>query len=267
MTLETQAARQVRARAPKANPRVAVVLGSGWGGLTEHVNNAVRIPYGELEGFPQATVAGHSGELWLGDIGGQEVAVMSGRKHAYETGEVNGMRVPLETFKAIGCDTVLLTNAAGSLKARMAPASLMVINDYINVTQRSPLVGEGGSERFVNMTDAFDPALRAIAHEVARNSGVQLHEGVYLWCFGPQFETPAEIRMFERLGADAVGMSTVPETIIARHLGLRVLAFSLITNMAAGMSGEALSHQHTLAQARSAGDGAGALLARVIANL
>lgn len=267
MIQETQAARQVRARAPQAKPRVAVILGSGWGGLTEHIVNPVRIPYGELEGFPQATVAGHSGELWLGEIAGQEVAVMSGRKHAYETGEVNGMRLPLETLKAIGCDTVLLTNAAGSLKAEMGPASLMVINDYINVTQRSPLVGEGGSERFVNMTNAYDPALRGIAHKVACDTGVKLHEGVYLWCFGPQFETPAEIRMFERLGADAVGMSTVPETIIARHLGLKVLAFSLITNMAAGMSAEALSHQHTLAQARSAGDTAGALLARVIAHL
>ncbi len=267
MTTETNAARQVRAIAPKARPRIAVVLGSGWGGLTDHLANAIRIPYSELEGFPQATVAGHSGELWLGDIAGHEVAVMSGRKHAYETGEVNGMRIPLETLKALGCDTVVLTNAAGSLKPDMGPGSLMVINDYINVTQRSPLVGEGGSERFVNMTNAFDPALRVIAHDVARDAEVSLHEGVYLWCFGPQFETPAEIRMFERLGADAVGMSTVPETIIARHIGLKVIAFSLITNMAAGMSAEALSHQHTLEQARAAGATAGMLLARVITHI
>lgn len=267
MTKERIAAQQVRAHAPHARPRIAVVLGSGWSGLTGHIEDPVRIPYAGLDGFPQATVPGHHGELWLGRLGGQEVAVMSGRKHAYETGAVDGMRIPLETLQALGCDSLVLTNAAGSLKAGMAPGSLMLVSDYINLTQRSPLVGEGGPERFVNMSDAYDPGLRAMARKTAAEAGVGLHEGVYLWCFGPQFETPAEIRMFERLGADAVGMSTVPETIIARHLGMRVLAFSLITNMAAGMSAETLSHQHTLAQAHAAGDTASRLLARVVGSI
>lgn len=267
MTTERIAAQHVRAHAPHARPRIAVVLGSGWSGLTEHIENPLRIPYAELDGFPAATVPGHHGELWLGRLGGQEVAVMSGRKHAYETGAVDGMRVPLETLQALGCDSVVLTNAAGSLKADMEPGSLMLLSDYINLTQRSPLVGEGGPERFVNMANAYDPTLRAIARKTATEAGIELHEGVYLWCFGPQFETPAEIRMFERFGADAVGMSTVPETIIARHLGMRVLAFSLITNMAAGMSTEALSHHHTLEQARAAGKKASGLLARVVGNI
>lgn len=255
---------QVRARAAGAHPRIAVILGSGWGGVTEHLRDAVRIPYAELGGFPQATVLGHSGELWLGRIGAHEVAVMSGRKHAYENGDVTGMKLPLLTLQALGCEVLVQTNAAGSLRAEMAPGSLMVLNDHINVSQRSPLVGEGGSERFVSMMNAYDPALRATAQTVASQRGITLHEGVYVWFLGPQFETPAEIRMFQRMGADAVGMSTVPETILARHAGMRVLAFSLLTNMAAGLSDESLSHAHTLSQAQAAGGAASSLLADVI---
>ena len=261
------AAQQVRALAPNAQPRIAVVLGSGWGGLTARIAEPVRIRYDALEGFPQATVQGHSGELWIGRIGGHEVAVMSGRKHAYENGDVKGMQLPLRTLRELGCEVLVQTNAAGSLRAAMAPGSLMVLADHINPSQRSPLVGAGGSERFVSMLDAYDPALRATAHAVAARRGVTLHEGVYVWTLGPQFETPAEIRMFQSMGADAVGMSTVPETIIARHAGLRVLAMSLITNMGAGLSGESLSHAHTLSQAHAASDVAGALLADVIASI
>lgn len=261
------AAQTVRQRAPGLTPRVAVVLGSGWGGLTEHVQNAVRIPYADLPGFPQATVAGHSGELWLGHIGEQPVAVMSGRKHAYETGAVDGMRAPLETLKALGCRVLVQTNAAGSLRASMPPGSLMAISDHINLPQRSPLVGVGGSERFVGMVDAYDPGLRAQASAWAAQRGFTLHQGVYAWAFGPQFETPAEIRMLAQLGADGVGMSTVPETILARYLGLRVLAFSLMTNMGAGLSDEQLSHAHTLQQAQAAGVQASGFLAAVVAAL
>lgn len=253
--------------APKAHPRIAVVLGSGWGGLTAHVQDAVRIPYANLEGFPQATVAGHSGELWLGHIGARPVAVMSGRKHGYETGAVDGMRIPLQVLQALGCEVLVQTNAAGSLRADMPPQSLMVLNDHLNLPQRSPLVGESGSERFVSMVDAYDPALRAQALTLAAQRGVALQEGVYAWAFGPQFETPAEIRMMARLGADAVGMSTVPETILARHAGLRVLALSLITNMGAGLSAEHLSHAHTLSQAQAGGDLASGVLAAIIGGL
>ena len=254
---------QIRAKAPAARPRIAVVLGSGWGGATAHVTEARRIPYSELSGFPHATVAGHSGELWLGRLGPHDVAVMSGRKHAYETGDVDGMKLPLRTLRALGCEVLVQTNAAGSTWPGMGPGALMLITDHLNLPQRSPLVGESGPERFVNMADAYDPALRAGAQAWARERGVALHEGVFAWFMGPQFETPAEIRMAQLLGAQAVGMSTVPETILARHAGMRVLALSLITNMAAGLSDESLSHAHTLAQA----DAAGALAAELLAGI
>ncbi len=254
-------------RLGELRPRVAVVLGSGWGELTSHITDAVRIPYSELEGFPKATVAGHSGELWLGRIGAQHVAVMSGRKHGYETGEIDGMKAPLRALKALGCGILVQTNAAGSLRAEMPPQSLMVLSDHINFPQRTPLLNETGSERFVSMVDAYDPVLRALARQIAQQRSVTLHEGVYAWWFGPQFETPAEIRMFAHLGADAVGMSTVPETIIARHAGMRVLALSMMTNMAAGMSSEQLSHAHTLAQAKAGSEQASGFLAALIAAI
>lgn len=253
--------------APAARPRIAVVLGSGWGGLTRHLQEAVHIPYAQLEGFPTATVAGHSGELWLGTIGTRQVAVLCGRQHGYETGAIDGMKTPLRVLKALGCDVLVQTNAAGSLRADMPPQSLMVLSDHINLPQRSPLVGEGGLERFVSMADAYDPILRAQALATAAQRGTPLHQGVYAWALGPQFETPAEIRMLHRLGADAVGMSTVPETILARHAGLRVLALSFITNMGAGLSGEALSHAHTLSQAQVGSDAASGLLAAILGAL
>lgn len=258
---------QIRVFAPRAGPRIALVLGSGWSGLTDHLVEPTRIPYAALDGFPQATVSGHPGELWLGRLGEHEVAVMSGRKHAYENGDVGGMKLPLRTMAALGCEVLVQTNAAGSLRAEMQPGSLMVLTDHINLPQRSPLVGEPGAERFVSMQGAYDAALREAAHRVASARGIALHEGVYAWCFGPQFETPAEIRMCQRLGADAVGMSTVPETILARHAGLRVLAISLITNMGAGLSTESLSHAHTLLQARASSVDMSRLLADVVAAL
>lgn len=257
----------IRSIAPLAHPRIAVVLGSGWGGLTQHVQDAARINYAQLDGFPHATVAGHSGELWLGRVGPHEVAVMSGRKHGYESGAVDGMKGPLHTLQALGCEVLVQTNAAGSLRADLPPQSLMVLNDHINLPQRSPLVGEGGSERFVSMVDAYDPVLRTQAIAIALGQGIHLQEGVYAWAFGPQFETPAEIRMLAALGADAVGMSTVPETILARHCGLRVLALSLITNMGAGLSREHLSHAHTLSQAQAGSNTASGTLAAIIRGL
>ena len=265
--LHHPALRELLSRKSGARPRIAVVLGSGWGGLADHVLDPVRVPYGELEGFPRATVPGHTGELLLGRIGAQQVAILSGRKHAYEDGDVKAMKEPLLALQAMGCEVLVQTNAAGSLDAAMGPGSLMVLRDHINLPQRSPLVGENGGERFVNMVDAYDPQLRRAALAVAKRSGVELHEGVYLWCLGPQFETAAEIRMFRQLGADAVGMSTVPETILARRAGMKVLALSLITNMAAGLSGESLSHAHTLEQAGRANATASRLLADVIKEI
>ena len=258
---------EILARAPGARPRIAVVLGSGWGGATQHVADPRHIPYAALPGFPAAGVAGHSGELCLGRLGAHEVAVLSGRQHAYETGAVDGMKLPLRTLRALGCEVLVQTNAAGSTDAALRPGALMLVSDHLNLPQRSPLVGETGTERFVGMAGAYDLALRAGAQAVARARGTVLHEGVYAWFLGPQFETPAEIRMAQRLGAQAVGMSTVPETILARHAGMRVLAISLITNMAAGLSDEVLSHAHTLAQAEAASASAGALLAGIIAGI
>ncbi|MCM2295782.1 purine-nucleoside phosphorylase [Rhodoferax sp.] len=257
----------VRQRAPGLQPRIAVVLGSGWGGLTAHLTDAIQIPYSELAGFPQPGVAGHGGSLWLGHLGAQPVAVLSGRQHGYETGAVDGMAEPLRVLKSLGCHTLVQTNAAGSLRPEMPPQSLMLLSDHLNLPQRSPLVGLAGSERFVNMVDAYDPALRAHARDVAQAQGATLFEGVYAWFFGPQFETPAEIRMARLLGADAVGMSTVPETILARHLGLRVLALSFITNLGAGLSAEHLSHAHTLQQAQAGSASASRLLADIIAKM
>jgi purine-nucleoside phosphorylase len=261
------AVNEVRRRAPNAQPRIGIVLGSGWAGLNDLVEDAVKIPYGELEGFPRAGVAGHSGALLLGRIGSQPVAVLSGRKHVYEEGDVKAMQVPVNALKALGCEVLVQTNAAGSLDERMQPGSLMALTDHINLSQRSPLIGETGSERFVSMTHAYDPELRQAALDVAKRGGMTLHEGVYLWCLGPQFETPAEIRMFRQMGAHAVGMSTVPETILARRAGMKVLALSLMTNMAAGLSDEALSHAHTLEQAKRATGVATRLLADVIKEM
>ena len=254
-------------RAAELQPRIAVVLGSGWSGLTEHISNAVQIPYAELTGFPQPSVEGHGGTLWLGHIGPQPVVVMSGRSHAYETGAVDGMVWPLQVFKALGCHTLVQTNAAGSLRADMPPQSLMLVTDHLNLPQRSPLEGLPDSDRFVNMVNAYDPELNSLAAQVALGQGTTLFEGVFAWFLGPQFETPAEVRMAQLLGADAVGMSTVPETILARHLGLRVLALSLITNLGAGLSNEPLSHAHTLSQAQQGSAQASRLLADIIAAL
>jgi purine-nucleoside phosphorylase len=265
--LASPALETLRARAPRARPRIAVILGSGWGGLTEHIDDAVSIPYSDLQGFPHAGVPGHTGELWLGRIGTHEVAVMSGRKHTYEEGDAKAMKVPLETLRALGCAVLVQTNASGSLQPSMGPGSLMVVTDHINMAQRSPLVGEAGADRFVDMVNAYDAGLRATALQVAARSGTRMHEGVYMWILGPQFETPAEIRMFGQLGAHAVGMSTVPETILARRAGMKVLALSLVTNMAAGLSDENLSHAHTLEQARIAGARASQLLADVIKEI
>jgi purine-nucleoside phosphorylase len=248
-------------------PQVAVVLGSGWSGFTDHLRDARRIAYAALPGFPAAGVAGHAGDLWLGQVGEAAVAVMSGRKHAYETGAADGMKTPLRALQALGCSVLVQTNAAGSLRAGMPPGSLMVVADHLNLVQRSPLVGETGTSRFVDMRDAYDPALRRHALALLQRGGLGAHEGVYAWCLGPQFETPAEVRMCAQLGADAVGMSTVPETLIARHLGMKVLALSMMTNMASGLSAEDLSHSHTLAQARNAGAAAADVLARIVAAL
>jgi len=207
------------------------------------------IAYGELPGFPAPSVAGHAGTMLLGEIGGLPVALLQGRAHYYERGQADAMRVAIETLAAIGCPALLLTCAAGSLRAEVGPGSLMAVADHINFAGVSPLTGESGPRRFVDMTDAYDAKTRAELHVAAHRAGLSLTEGVYAWFAGPQFETPAEIRAARSLGADAVGMSVVPETILARHAGLKVAAIAVITNLGAGMAASALHHEQTLRNA------------------
>lgn len=235
-----------------AVPRIALLLGSGWAMLDDALLPRAELAYAALPAFPALGVAGHAGRLRAGTLGGVEVLLLGGRKHTYEDGDAAAMKGVVRTLAAVGVTTLLQTHAAGSLDPAMPPGSLMLVEDHLNLVQRSPLHGETGDDRFVDMAAAYDPALRAAALAAAAAAGVALHRGVYAWVLGPQFETPAEIRMLQRLGAQAVGMSTVPETILARHAGLKVLALSMITNMGCGLSGERLSHAHTLAGAQAA---------------
>ena len=244
----------IRSRAPAFTPRVGIVLGSGLGGYADQAEPVATIPYAELPGFPLPGVAGHSGKLVLGRIGGTPVALLSGRAHYYEHGRADVMKVAVRTLAALGCTMLILTNSAGSLRREVEPGSVMLITDHINFTGQSPLFGETGKERFVNMVGAYDAAGAARLTAIAAATGVTLHTGTYMWFSGPQFETPAEIRAAVALGADAVGMSTVPEVILARHAGLAVVALSAITNLGAGMSDEALSHDHTLRMAAIAAE-------------
>ncbi len=257
----------IRSRCAGLQPEVAVLLGSGWGPLAHCVQDAITLPYADLPAFPRPGVEGHAGWLLLGRIGTRAVAVLSGRQHTYENGDPAAMKGALRTLALVGTRVLVQTNAAGSLDARMRPGELMLIADHLNMVQRTPLLHEQGAPRFVDLRDAYDAVLRDKAKQVAHARGVTLHEGIYAWMLGPQFETPAEIRMLQQLGAQAVGMSTVPETIVARQQGMRVLALSLLTNMGCGLDDEHLSHAHTLAAARAASGSAVPLLEAVIAAL
>jgi len=245
-------------------PKVALVLGSGLGGLVDEVTNAVRIPYADLPGFPQSGVTGHAGQLVAGDFNGTPVAMLAGRAHYYEHGNAAAMRPALEILQGIGVTTLMLTNAAGSLDAHMPPGSVMLITDHINFSGSNPLFGEPSDRRFVGLSQAYDPGMRTALERAAERTGTPLSKGVYMWFSGPSFETPAEIRMARTMGADAVGMSTVPEVILARFLGLRVAACSVITNLAAGMTGAELSHQETKDMAPLGGARLGAILREAI---
>ncbi|WP_371171293.1 purine-nucleoside phosphorylase [Aliiroseovarius sp. 2305UL8-7] len=241
-------AQQVRALAGPEPVEVGLVLGSGLGHLADTVDG-ISIPYDQLDGFPQPHVSGHNPKLVIGQMEGTRVAVFGGRSHYYEAGKPDAMRLPLELLKALGADRLILTNAAGSMRPDIPPGELMLISDHINFSGLNPLIGEPSDARFVPMGGAYDADMQSAFSKIAADEGITLTPGIYAWYSGPSFETPAEIKAIRTLGADAVGMSTVPEVILARFLGLRVAAFSTITNMAQGMSDEAISHEHTKAMA------------------
>ncbi|MBD8686360.1 MULTISPECIES: purine-nucleoside phosphorylase [unclassified Rhizobium] len=247
-------------------PRTAIVLGSGLGSLVNEVTDAIHIPYAEIPGFPESAVSGHAGELVAGYLGGQPVIMLAGRVHYYEQGNASAMRPAIEALAGIGVQSLILTNAAGSVRQDMPPGSVMQITDHINYSGMNPLIGEESDRRFVGMTNAYDADLSIAMRNAAIRAGVPLFSGVYMWFSGPSFETPAEIRMARTLGADAVGMSTVPEVILARFFGMRIAAASVITNYGAGMTGEELSHDETKDMAPIGGKRLAAILTEMISG-
>jgi len=230
-------------------PEIGLILGSGLGVMADAMEDAVTIPYADIPHFPVSTVEGHAGELAAGTIAGRRVVVMKGRFHLYEGYDAAQVAMPIRAMKLLGAHTLIVTNAAGGINEGFAPGDLMLIRDHINFMFRNPLIGPNPDEfgpRFPDMSEAYDKKLRETARRVAEKLGIPLREGVYIAVLGPSYETPAEIRMMRKLGADAVGMSTVPEVIAARHAGLKVLGISCISNMAAGILDQPLSHEEVM---------------------
>ena len=244
-----KATEAVAARLGTLKPRVAIVLGSGLGFLADEVAQAIRIPYRTIPGFPEPGVAGHKGELVAGTLEGVPVIVQAGRFHLYEGHPAAVAGLPTRVFAELGVEILIVTNAAGGVRRTFPGGTLMLIADHLNLMWRNPLIGqpEPGEQRFPIMHEPYDGELRALARTVAREAGIRMEEGVYAALLGPSYETPSEVRMLERLGADAVGMSTAPEVLVARSRGMRCLGFSIITNPGAGITGEALSHEEVLA--------------------
>jgi xanthosine phosphorylase len=251
------AAEAIRAHRPDFVPRVGLILGSGLGAIAEAIEDAVALDYAGLPGFPRPSIEGHAGRLVLGRFAGVPVACLVGRVHLYEGVPAGAVNVLPRTLKALGCEILILTNAAGSLRSEIAPGAIALIEDHINLLGQNPLAGPNDAAigpRFPDMTEVYDRDLRARARAVAARLRIPLRAGVYLATLGPTFETPAEIRAFRALGAELVGMSTVPEAISARHCGLKVLGFSIVTNLAAGLAEGPLSHEETLARAAKAAE-------------
>lgn len=265
----TAAADAVGRRLKDATPGVAIVLGSGLGFLAEEVQSPVRIPYADIPGFPQPGVAGHKGELVGGTLEGTPVIVQSGRFHLYEGHAADTAALPVRVFSRLGVRVLVVTNAAGGIRPTFQPGTLMLIADHINLMFRNPLIGPvlQGEERFPDMSNPYDPGLRNRAREVARDLRIPLEEGVYVGLLGPSYETPAEIRMLRAMGADMCGMSTVPEVIVANHQGARVLGISCVTNLAAGITGAALSHDEVTETAARVRATFSALLGAILAAL
>ena len=242
------ASKAVAERLGKHKPRVAIVLGSGLGFLADEVVNPIHIPYHTIPGFPEPGVAGHKGELVAGMLEGVPVIVQAGRFHMYEGHPAEVAALPTRVFAELGVEILIVTNAAGGVRRTFPGGTLMLIADHINLMCRNPLIGQPqpGEQRFPIMHEPYDGELRTLARSVAREAGIRLEEGVYAGLLGPSYETPTEVRMLEKLGADAVGMSTVPEVLVARSRGIRCLGFSSITNPGAGLSAQPLSHEEVL---------------------
>ncbi|MSR43169.1 MAG: purine-nucleoside phosphorylase [Pedosphaera sp.] len=253
---------QILRRATPLRPRLALVLGSGFNAVLDRVEIAACLPYSKLPGFPSTRVTGHDGRAILGKLAGVPVLILSGRAHYYEGHELARVTFPIRVLAEYGIESLLLTNAAGGINRKFHPGDFIRLTDHINFMGANPLRGPivEGRSHFVDLTQVYDPALATFLQRAAKSAGAKLHAGVYLAVSGPSYETPAEIRAFARLGADAVGMSTVPEAIVARQCGLRVAGLSCITNAAAGQSPHALSHAEVLAMSRASGQRAMQLL-------
>jgi purine-nucleoside phosphorylase len=246
---------------------MALVLGSGLGGLADEIESPVALEYREIPHFPPSTAPGHAGRLVAGVLAGKRVIVMQGRFHYYEGHSLERVVFPVRVFKAMGVERLFLTNAAGGANPYFEPGDFMIIRDHLNLAGQNPCIGPNDDtlgERFFDMTQAYDPELRALAHAAGEELGIALHEGVYAWFSGPSFETPAEIRMARILGADAVGMSTVPEVIAAVHCSLKVLGLSCITNMAAGILDRPISGEEVLETSARKGPEFAALVRRIV---
>jgi purine-nucleoside phosphorylase len=264
-----EAADAVRARVPEL-PRIAIVLGSGLGDFANGVGDAVSIPYGDLPHWPTSNVIGHAGTLVVGTVKGRKVAALSGRCHAYEGHDLRTVTFAVRVLGLLGVKTLILTNAAGGVNTGFAAGALMVIDDHINLTRDNPLVGANDDRfgaRFPDMSEVYSIRLRTMADQAGKALGVPPPHGVYAALLGPSYETPAEIRYLRMIGADAVGMSTVPEAIVARHMGLEVLGISCITNMAAGVLPQPLDHREVMETARRVRGQFIALLEGIIGRL
>jgi purine-nucleoside phosphorylase len=263
-----KAAEAIGKRAGARRPAVAVILGSGLGGLANAIENAVRIPFGDIPGFPEATIVGHEGAAIVGSLGDRDVVALSGRFHMYEGHPAALAAFPVRVFHAMGVRELFVSNAAGGISSRLAVGDLMMISDHLNLMGANPLVGaaQEGETRFPDMTDAYDPGLRKVLRTTAEKLDIPLREGVYAGLLGPSYETPSEVKMLRLLGADAVGMSTVPEVIMARALGIRVAGISCITNAAAGVTGSALSHAEVLETTRRVSGAFEALVTEYLAR-
>lgn len=233
----------------KTVPETAVILGSGLGDFASAIEDRITVSYKDIPGFPVSTVPGHSGELIFGKVEGHDVAAMKGRIHYYEGVGIDAVVYPIKVLAELGIKNLIVTNAAGGANPEFKPGDLMVIRDHINFTGVNPLIGKNDDSkgpRFLDMTRTYDPELRDLAKETGRDLGIPLREGVYMWFTGPVYETPAEVKMAQKLGADAVGMSTVPEVIVAHHRGIKVLGISCITNLAAGILDQPLNHEEVM---------------------